>query len=50
MSLIFPNRDSDKIRHQASAAIQGAIKVGEDILVCDENGYMVKENEVSGKG
>ena len=36
---------SDKIRCQASAAIQGAIKVGEDILVCDENGNIIKSNE-----
>ena len=40
---------SDKIRRQASAAIQGGIKVGEDILVCDENGNIVKRNDIADK-
>ena len=32
---------SDKIRRQASAAIQGAIKLGDDVMKCDENGQIV---------
>ena len=33
---------SDKIRRQASAAIQGAIKLGDEIMECDANGHIVK--------